>query len=61
MKVNYLLIECDMPFCDTGFKAQFVEPIEKVRLEKVAKREGWREVRIGKQMAQVCPGHPEVI
>ena len=61
MMVKSIQIECDMPECVTVFRAHFVTTAEMARYESAAKREGWRRIRIGNEMADVCPGHPEVI
>jgi hypothetical protein len=50
-----------MPECARIFNAQFVDQAEYVRLLNMAKRDGWRHVRIGEHMSDVCPYHPEII
>lgn len=61
MKVKTLQITCEMPECARIFNAQFVDQAEYVRLLNMAKRDGWRHVRIGEHMSDVCPYHPEII
>lgn len=61
MKVTILEISCDVPDCAIKFRAQFVSTAELMRHESHAKREGWRQVRIGTELVWICPGHPEVI
>ena len=61
MQIKIILIECDMPACKSYIRSQFVTTAERIRYENAAKRDGWREVRVGFEMAIVCPGHPEVI
>lgn len=61
MNIMVLEILCDMPNCLAVFRGQFVTNEEKTRLLSMAKRDGWRTVRIGDQMADVCDFHPEII
>jgi hypothetical protein len=61
MKIRTLQITCEIPSCVWAFKAQFVDQNEYVRLLNLAKRDGWRRVRIGEHMSDVCPYHPEII
>lgn len=61
MKVSTVQIQCDMPECVSEFRAVFVNLNEMNRHVNAAKREGWRKVRIGLEMVEVCPEHPEVI
>lgn len=61
MKVRSILIECDIENCASVFRAQFVTAAEMAKHNNAAKREGWRQIRYGFNMIQVCPNHPRVL
>jgi hypothetical protein len=61
MNRQILEIQCDFPECEMAFRSLFSTELQMEDLIKSARREGWRSVRQGLRMIDVCPNHPEVI